>query len=128
MDTEGFKLPNSITVPVCKQVEPVFNSKNVLRSIKIMPNMLYSLIANKTFDNESMFLVEEITLVSKNKHRTVVKIQNDHEWRTTLHLDGSIEYFVKRDIIIKKGSIVVPRARMCQQRHNRVEQDSENQE
>lgn len=96
----------SITLPIGKTVNPVFNEKNIMSYIKVSANMTASLISNKVVDDESILQVEEVVLLSKHRMKTIVPIQ-----AVKVVSSGTYCLYVTEGVEINRGRIVQPRFR-----------------
>jgi len=95
-----------ITLPIGKTVDPFWDKKNFILGIKVMPNMILSLFDNGVVDNESIYHIEAIVLVTKYKRKTEIPIKN-----VSLSADGSYRCYVKDDVRINRGELVLPHYR-----------------
>lgn len=94
----------TITLPIGKTVDPIWNNKNIMVAIKVMPNMSLSLFENEVLDGQSIYNLERIVLVTKYKKQTEIPIK-----QVVLAADGSYRCYVTDDVNINRGELVLPR-------------------
>lgn len=94
----------SITLPIGKTVDPIWDKKNIMVGIKVMPNMSLSLFENEVLDRQSIYKLETIVLVTKYKKETEIPIK-----QVILAADGSYRCYVTDDVKINRGELVLPR-------------------
>lgn len=94
----------TITLPIGKTVDPIWDKKNIMVAIKVMPNMSLSLFENEVLDGQSIYNLERIILVTKYKKQTVIPIK-----KVILTTDGSYRCYVTDDVKINRGELVLPR-------------------
>jgi len=96
----------SITLPIGKEVDPIWNKKNMMFGIKIKQNMVLSLFDNRVVDNQSILQIEKIVLVTKRKKETEIPIK-----KVILAADGSYRCYVEDNVKINRGELFLPRYR-----------------
>lgn len=100
----------SISLAIGKEVEPIWNRKNIMFAIKVKPNTMLSLFKNIVADDQSIYELEEIILITKFKKETEVPIR-----KVLLNNDGSYRFYVKEGIEIKRSELFLPRYRKKKQ-------------
>lgn len=96
----------SITLPIGKEVDPIWNRKNMMFGIKVKPNMILSLFENKVVDDQSIYQIERIILITKYKKETEIPIK-----KVIVAADGSYRFYVQDDVEINRGELFLPRYR-----------------
>ncbi|MGG5319189.1 hypothetical protein [Enterococcus sp. AZ072] len=96
----------TITLPIGKTVNPVFDGQNNLSFLKVSPNMTASLIDNNVVDDQSILEVKEVILLSKFRMKTIIPIQS-----VRIISSGTYCLYVKNGVKINRGRIVQPRGR-----------------
>lgn len=94
----------TITLPIGKTVDPIWDKRNTMRGIKVTPNMILSLFNNRVIDNKSIYDLEEIILITKYKKQTEIPIK-----KVVLAADGSYRCYVEDGVIIKRSELILPR-------------------
>lgn len=94
----------TVTLPIGKTVDPIWDKKNIMVAINVMPNMSLSLFDNEVLDRQSIYNLEKIVLVTKYKKQTEIPIK-----KVILTADGSYRCYVTDNVKINRGELVLPR-------------------
>ncbi|HIB1918129.1 TPA: hypothetical protein ACWWDF_002842 [Enterococcus faecium] len=136
MTKEEERNPKILYLTIGKEVKPHFDSENNLSSIRLSINKVAELFGNKVVDEESMFHVSTVALVTKSNYKTYIsvvggqqviigdatyeKVLIDQERTSnkkenkTIYKQGYFEFFVSEEVKIPRNKLnlnYVPRLR-----------------
>ncbi|MEJ4197250.1 hypothetical protein [Enterococcus faecium] len=121
----------TVYLTVGKGVKLIFDSENNLSNIRLSINKVAELFGNNVVDEESIFLVSTVALITKSNYKTFVPVDigreiingitNDRrvkidQKRTSnkkgnknVYEQGYFEFFVSEENKIPKRKLIVPR-------------------
>lgn len=121
----------TVYLTVGKGVKLIFDSENNLSNIRLSINKVAELFGNNVVDEESIFLVSTVALITKSNYKTFVPVDmgreiingitNDRrvkidQKRTSnkkgnknVYEQGYFEFFVSEENKVPKRKLIVPR-------------------
>ncbi|HAQ1416904.1 TPA: hypothetical protein IXI33_001967 [Enterococcus faecium] len=121
----------TVYLTVGKGVKLIFDSENYLSNIRLSINKVAELFGNNVVDEESIFLVSTVALITKSNYKTFVPVDigreiingitNDRrvkidQKRTSnkkgnknVYEQGYFEFFVSEENKVPKRKLIVPR-------------------
>lgn len=120
----------TIYLTIGKEVKLNFDSENNLSSIRLSINKVAELFGNKVVDEESIFYVSTIALVTKSNYKTYISVEggkqvitgnavyeeviidqertSNKEGNKNVYEQGYFEFFVSEEEKIPKSKLILP--------------------
>ena len=120
----------TVYLTVGKGVKLIFDSENNLSNIRLSINKVAELFGNNIVDEESIFLVSTVVLITKCNYKTFVsvdigreiingitndrRVEIDQKWTSAkkgnknVYQQGYFEFFVSKENKVSKRKLILP--------------------